>query len=201
VDDPDYVEIVEQAVAQFVAHDVPGVIIDVRGNPGGQDWFVPDMMGYFYTESDFYEYMHLDNWQTGFSFLDIAMPLGLEPKEPHYAGPIAVLVDQDTRSSGEGFPLVIQRLPQGRVVGVYGTHGSFGMCCGEIKLPEGLQLLYPVGQSRDADGRVQLDGDHNLVGGVVPDIRVPLTRETVYAMFVEGEDVVLRYAIESLQAH
>jgi carboxyl-terminal processing protease len=196
---PDFVAIVEQAVSEFVAHDVPGIIVDVRGNPGGTDEFVAEMMGHFFTEPDFYEYKFFDNWLTQLSFLDLAMPLSIEPKEPHYGGPIAVLIDQDTRSSGEGFALAAQRLPQGHVVGMYGTHGSFGMCCTTINLPGELELLYPPGQSQDANGRVQLDGDHNLQGGVAPDIRVPLNRETVYALFVEGEDVVLQHAIEALQ--
>jgi carboxyl-terminal processing protease len=159
------------------------------------------MMGYFFSEPDFYEYMHLHNWQTSLSFLDLALPLGIEPKEPHYAGPVAVLIDQYTMSTGEGFPLVIQRLPQGTVVGVYGTHGSFGMCCAGIKLPGDYELLYPLGQSQDANGRAQLDSDHNLQGGVMPDIRVPLTRETVHAMFVEKEDVVLESAVDALQSY
>jgi carboxyl-terminal processing protease len=197
---PDFVAIVEQAVAEFIAQGVPGIIIDVRGNPGGTDEFIPEMMGYFFTEPDFYEYKYFDNWLTRLSFLDLAIPLRIEPKEPHYDGLVAVLIDQDTRSSGEGFALAAQRLPQGHVVGIYGTHGSFGMCCAAINLPGGFELLYPPGQSQDANRRVQVDGDHNLQGGVAPDIRVPLTRETVQAMFVEGEDVVLQYAIEALSS-
>jgi len=198
-DDPDFVHIVEQALAEFIAQDVPGVILDVRGNPGGTDGLVTDMMGHFFTEPDFYEYQYFDNWSMNLGFFDIAIPLALEPKEPHYGGPIAVLVDASTVSSGEGFPMLAQRLPQGHVVGVYGTHGSFGMCCGTINLPGDCQLLYPTGQSQDANHLVLLEADHNLEGGVVPDIRVPLTRETVRAMFVEGEDVVLQHAIEALQ--
>ena len=131
----------------------------------------------------------------------MAIPVGLEPQEPHYGGPIAVLIDLYTLSSGEGFPLLAQRLPQGHVVGVYGTHGSFGMCCGRIALPGGFQLMYPTGQSLDVDHGVQLDSDHTLRGGVRPDIRVPVTQETVYAMYVENEDVVLQYAIEALEAY
>jgi carboxyl-terminal processing protease len=197
--DPDFVAIVERAVTEFVVQDVPGIIIDVRGNPGGNDDLVPQMMGHFFTEPDFYEYMHFDNWQTGLGFFDMDRPLTVEPKEPHYGGPVAVLIDQYTLSSGEGFPLLAQRLPQGHVVGGYGTYGSFGMCCATINLPGGFQLRYPSGQSQDASRGVQLDSDHNLQGGVVPDIRVPLTEETVYAMFVEKEDVVLQRAIEALQ--
>jgi carboxyl-terminal processing protease len=197
--DPDFVAIVDQAMAEFVAQDVPGVIVDVRGNPGGRDGFVPAMMGYFFTEPDFYEYQYVANWPTHLSLFDFAIGIGVEPKEPHYGGPVAVLIDANTVSSGEGFPLLAQRLPQGHVVGVYGTHGSFGMCCGTIRLPGDSELLYSIGQSHDANHRVLLEGDHNLQGGVVPDIRVPLTRETVYAMFVEGEDVVLQRAMEALQ--
>jgi carboxyl-terminal processing protease len=198
-DDPDFVEIVEQAVTEFIAQDVQGVIIDVRSNPGGDDMLVPKMMGYFASEPDFYEYMYFDNWLTGLSLLDSALPLQVEPMEPHYGGPVAVLIDQNTLSSGEGFPMVAQRLPQGHVVGVYGTYGSFGMCCSSIRLPAGFEVLYPPGQSRGADHRVQLDSDYTLQGGVVPDVRVPLTRDTVRAMFVDGEDVVLQYAMEALR--
>jgi carboxyl-terminal processing protease len=95
--------------------------------------------------------------------------------------------------------MLAQRLPQGHVVGVYGTHESFGMCCSGIGLRGGAELRFPAGQSRDANHHVQLEGDHTLQGGVVPDVRVPLTWETVYAMFVEGQDVVLHWAIEKLE--
>jgi carboxyl-terminal processing protease len=198
-DDPDFAAIVEQAMAEFVEAGVPGVIVDVRGNPGGVDQLVPQMMGHFFSKPDFYQYQYFDNWLTGLSILDIAIPLRVEPKEPYYGGPVAVLVDQSTRSAGEGFPLLAQKLPQGHVVGVYGTHGSFGMCCGEISLPGDCELIFPPGRSHDANNHVQLEGDHNLQGGVVPDIRVPLTRDTVHAMFVRKQDIVLQHAIAALQ--
>jgi carboxyl-terminal processing protease len=198
-DDPDFVDIVEQALAEFIVQDVPGVILDVRGNPGGRDGLVVDIMAHFFAEPEFYEYQYFDNWSINLGVFDVAMPLAIEPQEPHYGGPIAVLIDASTVSSGEGFPMLAQRLPQGRVVGVYGTHGAFGMCCGRINLPDDTELLYPTGQSQDANHLVQLEADHNLEGGVMPDIRVPLTRETVHALFVEGEDVVLQRAIEALQ--
>jgi carboxyl-terminal processing protease len=95
--------------------------------------------------------------------------------------------------------MLAQRLPEGHVVGVYGTHGSFGMCCGTVRLPGDAEVLFPTGQAHDADHQVLLEGNQDLQGGVAPDIRVPLTRETVYAMFVEGEDVVLQRALEALQ--
>ncbi len=197
--DPDFAAIMQQAVNEFNTQEVPGVIIDVRGNPGGHDTLVTAMMAYFVPQETFYESMHFENWLTGIHILDISIPLKLEPAEVQYPGPFVVLVDQHTRSSGEGFALVARLLPQGRVVGVYGTHGSFGMCCGWIKMPGGLEVGYPTGQSRDENGQIQLDADAALIGGVQPDVRVPLTDEIVRAMFLEGEDVVLRYAVEVLE--
>ena len=198
-DDPDFPGIVQQAVTEFVAQDVPGIIIDVRGNPGGIDTLVAEMMGHFFHEADLYETMYFQNWLTGLSLLDAELPVPVEPKQPHYGGPLAILIDQNTRSSGEGFPLLARRLLQGSVVGIYGTHGSFGMCCASIRLPGGLELHYPAGQSRDGDHRVQLDSNQGLQGGITPDVRVPLTRDTAHAMFVEGEDLVLQYAVIALQ--
>ena len=50
------------------------------------------------------------------------------------------------------------------------------------------------------NGVVQLDSDWSLVGGVTPDIRVPLTTNTVRAQFLDGHDVVLETAVQALRA-
>ena len=53
-------------------------------------------------------------------------------------------------------------------------------------MPGGLTIEYPHGQSLDENGVVQLDGDWRFEGGVTPDIRVPLTMDTVRAQFKDG---------------
>jgi carboxyl-terminal processing protease len=83
-------------------------------------------------------------------------------------------------------------------MGFWGTHGSFGMSGGEMYLPGGYTLYYPIGRSLDADYRIQLDSDEDLRGGVTPDIRVPWTEETVHKAFVERQDVLLEFAVRSL---
>ena len=119
---------------------------------------------------------------------------------PHFAGPIAVLVDEWCMSACEGIALIARkRAGGGHVVGFHGTHGSFGMSGAEVLMPEGLTIEYPHGQSLDANGVVQLDSDWRLEGGVTPDIRVPLTTDTVRAQFKDGRDVVLETAVGTLQ--
>lgn len=187
--------LVRAAIADFVANDVPAVIIDVRGNAGGADDLAAYVVGFFASERVVYE--GITGYNSATRHHELEHTLYIEPQTPHYAGPVIVLVDGETRSSGEGIPMAIQRLPQGRVVGVSGTHGSFGMANGLAQLPGGYLFVYPRGQSLDARGRIQLDSDRELRGGVVPDIRVPLTAQTVRAMYAEGRDVALELAVRT----
>ncbi|MEJ2629396.1 MAG: T9SS type A sorting domain-containing protein, partial [bacterium] len=86
----------------------------------------------------------------------------------------------------------------GHVLGFYGTHGSFALTSGETLMPAGLAVSYPLGRSLDDKYAIQIDSDSTKNGGVIPDIRVPFTRENMNAMCVDSEDVVLNYAIEFL---
>jgi carboxyl-terminal processing protease len=194
-------KIFERAITSFVEQGVPGIIIDVRGSGGGVDALVPQMAGHFYTTPDFYEYVGYRDAETGQFQIDPEQTLEIEPREPHFAGPVIVLVDAAAMSTAEGLPLVIQRLPQGRVMGIQGTHGSFAigdMTSDLYRLPEGLAFNFYAGASLDVNETIQVDANADGAGGVVPDVRVPLTEETVRAMYVEGRDVVLEMAIAAL---
>jgi len=194
-------QIVDRAMADFVAQDVQGIIIDVRGNGGGLDALVPQIVGHFYDEPGFYEYVAAYDPETGQHDIDPEQTLTIEPRAPFFSGTVMVLVDSDTASTAEGIPLAIRRLPQGHVVGIHGTNGSFavGRPGDDLyQLPEGIVVSFLSGRSLDADGEIQVDANADGIGGVVPDIRVPLTEETVHAIYVEGEDVVLKAAVATM---
>ncbi len=193
----------EQAIASFVAADVLGVILDLRGNYGGSDELAADLCGFFYAEPSFYEYQEYYDKRTG-QFLRITfndLPaivdnISINPQTPYFGGPVVVLVNPGTISSGEGPAMCISRLPNGRVIGFHGTNGSFGMVGGNILMPGGYSIGYPFGRSIDENGVIQLDS-RNGIGGVTPNPRVPKTLENVLA-FAAGTDVELQYAIKYL---
>ena len=107
-------ENIRRAVAGFLEKEVSGVIIDVRGNHGGADAMVPRMMAFFITRTGIYEYPGVFNHATGkFDVRDDAS-VRIVAREPHYGGKVALLIDEDTVSSGEGFPLYF---PQAQSVG------------------------------------------------------------------------------------
>jgi carboxyl-terminal processing protease len=189
----------QQAIADAVARNAPGVIIDVRGNEGGLDSMVAEMAGYFYTQPAFYEALAPYDPASGQADYTSALTITIEPRAPHYAGPVAVLIDSDSRSSGEGLPLVLGRLPQTTLIGFAGTHGSFGSPDKFVQLPGGYLFVYTGMQSLDAQRQIQVDSDASGQGGVTPHTRVALTEATVRAAFFEGRDVVLEAAKQILQ--
>jgi carboxyl-terminal processing protease len=196
----------QKAIASFVTAGVPGVIVDLRGNYGGSDQLAADMCGFFSTSPAFYEEQEYFDKRNG-RFLRITLAesgpnpivdsISIEPQTPYFGGPVVVLVNPSTTSSGEGPAMGISRLPNGTVIGFHGTNGSFGMVGGEIALPGGYGIGYPSGRSVDQTGVVQLDS-RNGIGGVAPDVRVPKTLENVLA-FAAGTDVELHYAVEYLK--
>ncbi len=190
---------VAQAAKNFIAKDVPGVIIDLRQNRGGIDAMAPMMMAYFCSEPVFYEQVaYMD--KTTKSPTHVIETHTMQPANTIYTGPLVMLIDNHTISTGEGFPLIMQRLQRGPIMGFYGTYGSFGMVGSSIKLPGGYQISYPNGAALDKNNKILLDSNHLLEGGVQPDIRLPITEETVRAIFVENRDIVLERAIANLQA-
>lgn len=195
----------QEAITSFVAAGVPGVIVDLRGNYGGSDRLAADMSGFFSSTPSFYEYQEYYDERTG-RFLRYTIDehspetfvdnISITPQTPHFAGPVVVLVNPGTISSGEGPAMGISRLPQGRVIGFHGTNGSFGMVGGAIVLPGGYEIRYPYGRSVDKNGVVNLDS-RNGTGGVPPDLRVPKTLENALA-YASGTDVELQYAVKYL---
>jgi len=195
----------QEAMTSFVAAGVPGAILDLRGNYGGSDQLAADMCGFFSTTPAFYEKTEYYDKRTG-EFLPITLAetgpepivdqISIEPQTPFYGGPVVVLVNPSTTSSGEDPPACISRLPNGTVMGFHGTNGSFGMVGGEIALPGGYTIGYPFGRSVDRYGVVQIDS-RNGIGGVAPDERVPMTLANVLA-YAGGVDVELQYAVDYL---
>jgi len=196
----------QEAITSFVAADVPGVILDLRGNYGGSDELAADLCGFFYAEPSFYEYQEYYDKRNG-QFLRITIDdrpaivenISINPQTPYFDGPVVVLVNPGTISSGEGPAMCISRLPNGSVIGFHGTNGSFGMVGGDIKMPGEYTIGYPYGRSVDENGVIQLDST-NGIGGVAPNPRVPKTLENVLA-FAAGTDVELQYAIEYLRGY
>lgn len=192
------------AIEQFA--DAPGIVIDLRANHGGSDQLAADLCGHFLEEPQFYERLQVfdatnRNWVTLAIDSRTGQPIDAlmaTPQQPRYAGPVVVLANSRTISSGEGLAQCLGSLPQGVSVGMSGTRAAFGLANGEVPMPDGLVFHYPNGRTVDSDGAVQLDSRQGA-GGVLPEVRVPITMDTALA-FGRGADVELEAALAALRS-
>ncbi|MBL6966681.1 MAG: peptidase S41 [Anaerolineales bacterium] len=184
----------EWAIERMIENEVPAIIVDMRQNSGGSplgtlfaSYFVTERMdisrSYYYSE-------------TSGEFETYGPPDYTEPDDKlYYDGQLGVLVSPACASACEDVAYVLGELPQTRVFGYYASNGIFGeVARGQYELPGGYSLQAPTGLSLDMEGDVVIEGT-----GVAPDVRVPLTVETVQSQFVDGEDVILDYAIEVME--
>ncbi len=189
---------VRNAIDEFKNANVHGVVIDVRLNFGGIDEMTPMMMAPLMSKTLFYEQVAMMDEKTGQP--KVIGDISLQPDSSPYTGPVAVLISNNTGSTGEGFPLIMKLANRGKVIGFHSTNGSFGMAGATVKLPGGYTVNFPNGASLDKNGKIQIDSNHLLQGGVAPDVRIPITMESLKAIYVDGKDYMLDAAIAALEA-
>lgn len=145
------------------AMDAAGLIIDIRGNPGGLPGMVSGMLGWLIQERT----GELGTMQTRDATLKIIVNRRLQT----YAGPVAVLVDELSGSAAEIFAGGIQDLGRGRV---FGTRTMGAVLPSVVNaLPNGDRFQYAIASYVTVHGEV-LEGR-----GVLPDEPVPLKRDNL----------------------
>jgi len=185
------------AVKDAIAKDASGIVVDLRFNRGGDDNLAAAFAGWFVDRPVFYEYG--TSYDPGTGEPAVLWESWAAPRPDRYTGPVALLVSPYTISSGEGLPKIFAESGTGAIVSWYGTNGAFGMESMGPLLPLGILTAFPAGASLDEHGRIQVDSNASLVGGVAPTVRVPLDAET-RARAMAGEDVQLTYAVEWIEA-
>ena len=186
---------VKEAITYFNAQNIDKLVFDLRYNGGGNDLLGSAISGFFTQTPMFYEFI-TGTIDDNYAIIDSIIT---EPETPYFNGEVIVMVGPKDISTGEGIPMMLQKLPNGRVISFWGTNGSFGIVPNVVIMPDSLQfILFPYARSLDENMVIQIDTDSLLIGGVQPDIKIPLTVERVIEQWQEGKDVELEYAINTL---
>jgi carboxyl-terminal processing protease len=172
----DLVNVLKQfALAIEANRDADGLIIDLRGNPGGIGAMAFAFGGWLVSEPG----LKLGTLITRDSRLNFA----LQPRRRPFKGPVAVLVDELSMSTSEIFAGGLRDLKRARVFGVK-TPGAALPSTVEV-LPNGDLFQYAFANYISTGGK-PLEGV-----GVEPDVLAPLTRVAL----LEGRDPALQAAL------
>jgi carboxyl-terminal processing protease len=171
-------ERVRAGVDELRAGGMQGLIIDLRGNPGGVGAMSIPIARMFVQSGGSLGRLQMREFDQEFN---------IEPNPDAFTGPIVVLVDEGTASTSEIFALGLRDI--GRVT-IVGAGPSAGMALPSMieTLPDGGLIQYVVGDYHSARGTAA-EGE-----GIVPEVIVTESR-TDYAT---GRDPVLDAAVELL---
>ena len=172
---------IKKAVARFQEHHVRAIVLDVRGNPGGQGAMSIPVASLFVNQP-----VRLGT----LTFRDMGQKFDARPElgATPFLGPLAILTDEGTASTSEMFAAGLQEAKRAVVVG----DTTLGAVLPSVvqQLPGGAVMQYVVADFKTPKG-VMLEGR-----GVQPDRRVVETR----AAFRGGRDPVLDAALTAIRA-
>jgi carboxyl-terminal processing protease len=163
----------EQAIDGML--DARGLILDIRGNPGGMHDVGEAIAARLVQEPTLFSV---------FRYRDRTEQVVVRPNGKTYTGPVVVLIDGQNASASERFAACLQSIGRAVVIGER-SRGAVGPSSA-MKLPNGTTFLYLTAQSLTPDGIV-LEGR-----GVIPDIVVRPDRQAL----LHGKDAPLDRAVE-----
>ncbi len=155
--------------------DTNGIIIDLRGNPGGIGGMAPGIAGLLVKER-----VSLGSMKSR----DSEMKFIVYPQANIYEGKIVILTDYGSASTSEIFAAGMQEIGRAKVVG----EKSAGAVLPSVfeKLPDGATFQYVISDYKSPKN-VLLEGR-----GVIPDVEVKQTRQAL----LEGRDLQLEEAVK-----
>jgi len=163
----------EQAITDL--RSTPGIVLDLRGNPGGMGVMAMGIAGWFVS----------DEGQILGTMLGRRSKEQFEinPRVEPYTGKLAILVDGGSASTSEILAQGLKDLGRARV---FGSRSAGEALVSElIELPDGDRFQYPEANYTSFKGRI-LEGN-----GVEPDVVAPPT----IAALLAGHDRALESAI------
>ncbi len=160
--------------------DAEGLIIDLRGNPGGIGAMAMGLGGWLVTEGD----RKLGTMITRAGSIHFT----LNPRPEPFTRPVAVLVDELSMSTSEIFAGGLKDLGRAKIFGVR-TPGAALPSRVDI-LPNGDGFQYAFANYISTGGK-PLEGN-----GVVPDVEAPLSR----AALLEDHDPAVEAAVQWIRS-
>lgn len=200
----DMKDVLRKKAAEMRASGHTNLIIDLRSNSGGEGLFVKAVAEVFSPEGVHY-YCTDGLWDDavgGYVFDKETRTFAMDD-ENHFVGenvwegdPIVILVNDESISAADHMVMIMRGMENVTVMGFTESNGS-AQGVGTVALKSGM-LCFSGSLVLDSEGRVFVDSDEGLESGNDIDIRIPFDEDAVKAVFDDGDDYVLNYALDYL---
>jgi C-terminal processing protease CtpA/Prc len=164
-------------------NEIPGLIVDMRQNGGGDTFLSRQMAAYFFDEPLSVGNTGYYDKDTDDFFFDpaYAETFLLPTEDLRYHGAVAVLVSPNCASACEFFSYDMSLQGRAAIVGQYPTAG-LGGSIDSFLMPEDEEIVFTIGRAVDMNGNIHIEGT-----GVPPTVQVPVNEET---LFSDGDPVL-----------
>jgi carboxyl-terminal processing protease len=169
----------ERAMVELKEAD--GIVIDLRGNPGGVGAMAGALARFFVSEKSLLGTMYMRGQELQFNAEPIVVTSRGERLQP-FKGPLALVIDETSASTSEVMAGGMRAIGRARTFG--SPSAGMALPAAMSRLPSGDVLLHAIADYLNSDG-TRLEGD-----GVPTDESVPVRREDLLA----GVDAPLREA-------
>lgn len=184
------IQLWERMLSQANNAEIPAIVIDMRNNGGGRGFLADQMAAYFFDEALMLGNAGAYDESIGEFFFDPeSEDLFILPAEDlRYDGEIVVLVSPNCASACEFFSYNMTIQDRATIIGQYPSAG-LGGGVEQFFMPDNITIQMTASRAVDPNGDIHIEGI-----GVVPDVRVPVTIDTLFS----DEDVVLQAAVDYL---
>lgn len=190
-----------QCMQDITRKNPKGIIVDVRGNQGGNGAVALMMAGFFTNIPQSSFFMKLAYYIVEVQgYLFSPDKAHIDSQTPVYTGPTVVLTDVGTVSAAEWLALSLQKIGK-PVLSLYpNTQGAF---CGQAGDPRFILpgdsdvnywVVFSSCRAYDADGKILVDSNAKLEGGVKTDVLIPFNANTAINIYTNNKDEALEYA-------
>lgn len=161
--------------------DADGIIIDLRGNPGGVGFMASTLSRFLLATNANLGTMTMRGAEMNFFVEPVVVTTRGERLRP-FAGPVAIVIDGTSASTSEVFAGGLRALGRARTFG--SRTAGMALPAAMSRLPSGDVLLHAIADYVNSDG-TRLEGD-----GVPADVEAPVRRQDL----LDGVDAPLREA-------
>jgi len=187
-----YADIIEELKAQGMEY----LVVDIRDNRGGYDNVAGALASLFTEEKkDMFSLGYED--ESGYHITENHY---IFPDGRYKELPVAVLVNANCVSAGDGMAKFLGDCPNVTLMGITASGGVNQNNGGYIYLTENISVDYPVFLSLSPEGVPLIDTDYTRENRIPLDINIPVTKENALRLFsMDGEDIELEYAVHYLE--